>query len=332
MKFVDQAAISVRSGNGGPGCTSFRREKFIEKGGPDGGDGGDGGDVVLKVDPRKKTLYDYRRIKFHKAENGRPGQGSQKHGRNGKGKIIELPPGTTVYNQETDDLIIDLTENDQTFIIAKGGKGGRGNKRFATSTNQAPRYSQPGLPGEELSLRLELKLIADAGIIGMPNAGKSTLLSRISNARPRVAEYPFTTLTPAIGMIEPDFGEPFAVADIPGLIEGAHEGTGLGIKFLKHVERTGILIHLIDVSAIDPETPSRELDMINRELALYSEKLAAKQQMIVLNKIDLTGAAQKADIFKKSLDSEQQIHTISAATGEGIPSFLQALTQMIHNT
>ena len=331
MKFVDQAAISVRSGNGGPGCTSFRREKFIEKGGPDGGDGGDGGDVVLKVDPRKKTLYDYRRIKFHKGENGRPGQGSRKHGRNGKEKIIELPPGTTVYNEETEELIVDLTENDQTFIIARGGKGGRGNKRFATSTNQAPRYSQPGLPGEELNLRLELKLIADAGIIGMPNAGKSTLLSRISNARPRVAEYPFTTLTPAIGMIEPDFGEPFAVADIPGLIEGAHEGTGLGIEFLKHVERTGILIHLIDVSAIDPQAPTRELDLINREMALYSEKLAAKQQMIVLNKIDLTGAARKADIFKKSADSGQ-LHSISAATGEGIPSFLQALTQMIHNT
>ena len=329
MKFVDQAAISVRSGNGGPGCTSFRREKYIEKGGPDGGDGGDGGDVVLKVDPRKKTLYDYRRIKFHKAENGKPGQGSQKHGRNGKGKIIELPPGTTVYNQETGELITDLTQNEQTFIIAKGGKGGRGNKRFATSTNQAPRYSQPGLPGEELALRLELKLIADAGIIGMPNAGKSTLLSRISNARPRVAEYPFTTLTPAIGMIEPDFGEPFAVADIPGLIEGAHEGTGLGIKFLKHVERTGILIHLIDVSAIDPDFPTRELDMINRELALYSEKLAAKEQLIVLNKIDLTGAAQKAAMFKECVKSGE-ILMISAVTGEGIESFLQTLTQMIH--
>lgn len=331
MKFVDQAAISVRSGNGGPGCTSFRREKFIEKGGPDGGDGGDGGDIVLKVDPRKKTLYDYRRIKFHKAENGRPGQGSQKHGRNGNGKIIELPPGTAVYNGETGELIIDLTENDQTFPIAKGGKGGRGNKRFATSTNQAPRFSQPGLPGEELSLRLELKLIADAGIIGMPNAGKSTLLAGISNARPRVAEYPFTTLTPAIGMIEPDFGEPFAVADIPGLIEGAHDGTGLGIRFLKHVERTGILIHLVDVSAIDPTEPTRELDMINKELALYSEKLAAKEQMIVLNKIDLTGAAQKADVFKKSVP-DREIHTISAATGKGIPTLLQALAQMIHTT
>lgn len=331
MKFVDQAEISVRSGNGGPGCTSFRREKFIEKGGPDGGDGGVGGDVVLKVDPRKKTLYDYRRIKFHKAENGMPGQGSRKHGRNGKEKIIELPPGTAVYNKDTDELIIDLTGNDQTFIIAGGGKGGRGNKRFATSTNQAPRYSQPGLPGEELNLRLELKLIADAGIIGMPNAGKSTLLSRISNARPRVDQYPFTTLTPSIGMIEPAFGEPFAVADIPGLIEGAHDGTGLGIKFLKHVERTGILIHLIDVSAIDPQAPTRELDLINREMALYSEKLAAKQQMIVLNKIDLTGAARKAEIFKKRVDSGQ-IQAISAATGEGIPSFLRALTQMIHNT
>lgn len=245
MKFVDEADISVRSGDGGAGCTSFRREKFIEKGGPDGGDGGDGGDIILKVDPRKKTLYDYRRIKFHKAENGQPGQGSRKHGRNGREKIIEVPPGTTVYNRETGELITDLTENDQTFILAKGGKGGRGNKRFATSTNRAPRYSQPGIPGFELAIRLELKLIADAGIIGLPNAGKSTLLARISNARPRVAEYPFTTLTPAIGMIEPDFGEPFAVADIPGLIEGAHQGTGLGIKFLKHVDKDTGPFHML---------------------------------------------------------------------------------------
>ncbi|MCP4021252.1 MAG: GTPase ObgE, partial [Desulfobacteraceae bacterium] len=288
MKFVDEALISVRSGDGGSGCTSFRRERYIEKGGPDGGDGGHGGHVILKVDQGKRTLYDYRRQKFQKAQNGSPGLGKQKHGKNGTHCYINLPAGTLVSNADTEDLIVDLTQIDDEYVVAKGGKGGRGNKRFASSTNRAPRHSQPGLPGTELKLKLELKLLADVGIVGLPNAGKSTLISRISAARPKIADYPFTTLTPSLGMVEPKFGEPFAVADIPGLIEGAHKGTGLGISFLKHIERTGILIHLIDVSDIDPDDPLTAFKLINNELSQYSKTLADKTQIVVLNKIDLT--------------------------------------------
>lgn len=328
MKFVDEATITVQSGNGGPGCTSFRRERFIEKGGPDGGDGGDGGNVILRVDPSKRTLIDYRRNKLFKARNGSPGEGKQKHGRNGTDIILDLPAGTIVSHAESNEVIIDLTQVNETFTIAHGGKGGRGNKRFATSTNRAPRYSQPGLPGTELKLKLELKLLADVGIIGLPNAGKSTLISRISAARPKVADYPFTTLTPTLGMVDPGFGQPFAVADIPGLIEGAHEGIGLGITFLKHVERTKLLVHLVDASQIDLSSPLKAFDLINRELARYSETLAGKEQVVVLNKTDLTGTEQQVDSFKNALGSSRVL-AISAATGNGCDRLVQFLARCL---
>ncbi len=328
MKFVDEAIVTIWSGNGGAGCTSFRRERFIEFGGPNGGDGGDGGDVILRVTPGKRTLFDYRRQKLHKAKNGAPGLGSQKHGKNGRNCVLELPAGTLVSNAETLEKIVDLTDPDKEFVIAEGGKGGRGNKRFATATNRAPRYSQPGLPGTEIKLKLELKLLADVGLVGLPNAGKSTLISAMSAARPKIASYPFTTLTPTIGMVDAPFGEPFAVADIPGLIEGAHEGIGLGIKFLKHIERTGILIHLIDSGEIDPENPLAAYTLINKELSMYSDTLAGKTQILVLNKTDLTGTDNRIEAFKAALPGHQ-ILTISAATGQGVKPLIQFLAKKL---
>ncbi len=328
MKFVDEAIIIVRSGDGGRGCTSFRRERYIERGGPDGGDGGDGGDVILKIAPDKRTLFDFRRQKLLKARNGQPGQGRQKHGKNGSHCILSLPPGTIVSHADTNEIIVDLTHTQDEIIIAHGGMGGRGNKRFATSTNRAPRYSQPGIPGIELKLKLELKLLADVGLVGLPNAGKSTLITSISSARPKIADYPFTTLTPILGMVEPPFGEPFAVADIPGLIEGAHEGTGLGISFLKHIERTGILVHLIDADKIDTDSPLDGFNLINNELAKYSKALAEKLQVVVLNKMDLPGTTEKATAFKRAAD-KIQVLTLSAATGKGVKELVQLLSSRL---
>ena len=257
MKFIDEAIITVQSGNGGRGCVSFRREKFIPRGGPDGGDGGNGGDVVFKVSPKKRTLYQFCHQKMIRAKNGGPGEGQQKTGKSAQTLVIEIPPGTTVIDPETNEIIHDFVNSDEEFIIAKGGRGGQGNKRFTTSTNRAPRFAQPGEPGQTVKLKLVLKLLADVGIIGFPNAGKSTLVSVLSSARPKIGNYPFTTLTPSLGIVYTDWGEPFAIADIPGLIEGAHTGAGLGIKFLRHIERTKILVHLIDAAAIDPEKPLR---------------------------------------------------------------------------
>ncbi len=328
MKFVDEAIITVSSGNGGPGCTSFRRERYIEFGGPDGGDGGNGGDVILRVDPGQRTLYEYRRQKLFNAKNGASGLGKQKHGRNGSHKFLDLPPGTLVSDADTLEPIIDLTLEHTEHLVAKGGQGGRGNKRFASATNRAPRYSQPGIPGIEMRLKLELKLLADVGIVGLPNAGKSTLISAISSARPKIADYPFTTLTPTLGMVEPPFGEPFAVADIPGLIEGAHEGIGLGIKFLKHIERTGLLIHLIDAGGIDPENPLESFNLINNELAMYSKKLAQKAQIVVLNKLDLTGVENRVDEFKAALPN-LKILAISAVTGQGVKPLVKMLASKL---
>ncbi len=310
---------------------SFRRERFIERGGPDGGDGGKGGSVILRVDPAKRTLFDYRRQKLQIAKNGAPGLGRLKHGKNGKDCFLDLPPGTLVSNAETMEPIVDLTETDTEFIVAHGGMGGRGNKRFASATNRAPRHAQPGIAGIELKLKLELKLMADVGLVGLPNAGKSTLISAISAARPKIANYPFTTLTPSIGMVEPPFGEPFAVADIPGLIEGAHEGIGLGIKFLKHIERTGILVHLIDAGEIDPEDPLAAHALINNELSMYSKKLAGKTQVLVLNKMDLTGAENRVDAFKSALP-DHEILTISAVTGQGVKSLVKTLATKLQTT
>jgi len=331
VKFIDEAVITVQSGDGGRGCVSFRREKFVPRGGPDGGDGGKGGDVILKTTSRKRTLYQFRYKKHFKTENGAHGQGKQKTGKNGRNLVIELPPGTLVTDANTECVIKDLVNTDETLVIATGGRGGQGNTRFKTSTNRAPRFAQPGEPGETRTLKLELKLLADVGIIGLPNAGKSTLIRAISSARPKIGDYPFTTITPSLGVVQTDWTEPFVVADIPGLIEGAHKGIGLGIKFLRHIERTRILVHLIDISTIDLDNPLQAYHIINQELALYNSKLAQKPQIIVLNKIDLPDIRKAAEIFQSAV-KDQKIELISARTGKGVEELKRQIVHVLNKT
>ena len=328
MKFIDEATITVQSGDGGRGCVSFRRERFIPRGGPDGGDGGDGGDVILVINLQKRTLYHFRFKKHFKAQNGKSGQGKQKTGKNGKNLTIEIPPGTLVKEAETGQILKDFVGSDETFVVAKGGRGGQGNKRFVTSTNRAPRFSQPGECGQTVTLKLELKLIADVGIIGLPNAGKSTLISVLSSARPQIGDYPFTTLTPNLGVIQTGFSEPLVIADIPGLIEGAHKGAGLGIRFLRHIERTYVLIHLIDVSAIDVNDPLQAYHTICAELLAYNKKLTEKPQIVVLNKLDLPGADKAAAKFQ-SAAREMDILSISAVTGKGVDVLKSKIVAML---
>ena len=328
MKFIDEATIIVQSGNGGSGCVSFRRERFIPRGGPDGGDGGKGGDVLLRSTSRKRTLYHLQFKKLYKAPNGSPGQGSQKSGRKGADLILEVPAGTIGSNTETGEMVFDLSKPDQEVIVAHGGRGGQGNRRFKSSTHQAPRFAQPGEPGQSLTLKLELKSLADVGIIGLPNAGKSTLISILSSAQPKIASYPFTTLTPTLGVVQAHGQEPFVVADIPGLIEGAHDGAGLGIRFLKHVERTRILLHLIDASALDPDDPLESYRVVNHELKMYSRELAEKPQLVVLNKLDVAGARELADRFCQALPDGAALR-LSAATHQGLDTVKTAMVQML---
>jgi GTP-binding protein len=317
VKFIDEVTIIVQSGDGGRGCVSFRRERFIPRGGPDGGDGGKGGDVIFHVTSRKRTLYHLRFKKHYQAPHGENGQGSQRTGHGGGDLTIEVPAGTLVIDAETGETLFDLTQPEQDVVVAKGGRGGQGNLRFKTSTNRAPRFAQPGEPGQTLTLRLELKLLADVGIIGLPNAGKSTLISILSAAQPKIANYPFTTLTPNLGVVQIHGREPLIAADIPGLIEGAHTGAGLGIRFLRHVERTRILLHLIDASTLDPENPLAPLHAVNRELSMYSAALAQKPQLVVLNKLDVDGAEALAEKFCQALP-DCHVLRMSAATHQGL--------------
>ena len=330
MKFIDEVFITVQSGDGGQGCVSFRREKFVPRGGPDGGDGGKGGDIILQGTSRRRTLYPFRFRRQFKAKNGTHGRGKQKTGKNGQDLIIEVPLGTLVSNADTNELIEDFTQPDQKRIIAKGGRGGQGNSRFKTSTQRAPRFAQPGEPGQYIKLKLELKLLADIGIIGLPNAGKSTLISVISSARPKIADYPFTTLNPTLGVVQPDQEEPFVVADIPGLIEGAHKGAGLGIRFLRHIERTRILVHLIDASNIDPQIPLASYETINAELAQYNPQLMEKPQILVLNKMDIPGTEQIAELVQASV-KDHQVMMISAAAHQGIEALKLKLVELLDN-
>ena len=332
MKFIDETVITVQSGNGGRGCVSFRREKFIPKGGPDGGDGAKGGDVILRASSARRTLYRFRFERQFKADNGGHGQGNQRSGRAGRDLIIEIPPGTVVTDADTGEIIKDFDSLEESFIIARGGRGGQGNTRFKSSTHRTPRFAQPGEPGQTLNLKLELKLLADVGLVGLPNAGKSTLIRAMTSARPKVGSYPFTTLTPSLGVVQTGWGDPFVVADIPGLIEGAHEGTGLGIRFLRHVERTRVLVHLIDVDQIDPEDPLGTLRTINNELALYSEDLARKPQIVVLNKLDLPRAGELADAFEASGEVSAWAFEplrISAETGEGVQQLVSRILLLL---
>jgi len=328
VKFIDEARITVQSGKGGAGCVSLRREKYIPKGGPDGGDGGRGGDVIFKATTKKRTLYHLQFQKLCKAKNGSGGQGNNRAGKGGEDLIIELPPGTLVVDVDTGDLIKDLVDPDEVFVVAKGGRGGLGNARFKSSTNRTPRFAQPGEPGQTLNLRLELKLLADVGVVGLPNAGKSTLVSAMSSARPKIADYPFTTLTPNLGVVQTNRREPFIIADIPGLIEGAHTGTGLGIQFLRHVERTRVLVHLVDAAAIDSDHPLRDLDTVNRELHRYSPTLSEKPQLVVLNKMDVAWAEDAATLFRQAF-GEGDLLKISAATGKGLDWLTATLCNLL---
>lgn len=333
--FIDKAKIEVIAGSGGNGCVSFRREKYVPRGGPDGGDGGCGGDIILRANKHLNTLINFRYKKHFKAERGSHGKGKNKKGRDGKDKKIEVPVGTEVYD-EKENKIFDLIEDGQEVVVAKGGKGGRGNAHFVTSINQAPKIAEKGEPGEERKIFLKLKLIADVGIIGLPNAGKSTLLRRISSAKPEIADYPFTTLTPCLGVVKVDEENSFVGVDIPGIIEGASEGKGLGDKFLSHIERTRLLLHLIDLSDIDKkEEVLNRISIVNKELNLFNPKLKNLPQIIVLNKIDLL-PEQKRKVGARCLLPHQEIieflkrrnykvHSISAQTGIGIKELLYAV-------
>ena len=330
MKFIDEASITVQSGNGGRGCVSFRREKYIPRGGPDGGDGGKGGDIILVSSSRRRTLQQFRYKKIFKAPNGDPGAGNNKSGKNGADLVIEVPAGTQVTDLETGQRIQDFTQIGQTFCPAIGGRGGQGNRRFKSSTHRAPRFAQPGEPNQTLSLKLELKLLADVGLIGLPNAGKSTLISVISAARPKIADYPFTTITPNLGVVADGIDEPFVVADIPGLIAGAHQGAGLGIRFLKHIERTKVLVHMIDAGEIDLEDPLADYHTVNRELANYDTDLTTKPRIVVLNKLDLPHAQEAVKAFGAAAASAGfNFMTISAATGQGLAKLKTAIVDIL---
>ena len=319
VKFVDEAKIYVKSGRGGKGCVSFRREKFVPRGGPNGGDGGNGGSVILIARQNMSSLLDHRYKQHYKAENGEHGRGKDQHGKNAPTLLVPVPVGTVVKDFFTGEILGDLTEDGDTLVVAKGGRGGRGNARFATPTNRAPRYAEPGEEAEERTLLLELKLLADVGIIGFPNAGKSTLISRISAARPKIADYPFTTLIPNLGVVSYNEGKTFVVADIPGLIKGAHEGTGLGIKFLRHIERTKVLIHLLDLSPLTERDPIEDYHQMTGELKAYSADLIKKPQIIAPNKIDITEAREKLKEIKTYFNKLGiEVFPISSATGEGL--------------
>ncbi|KPK58538.1 MAG: hypothetical protein AMK73_09230 [Planctomycetes bacterium SM23_32] len=316
MRFVDEAAIYVKAGDGGDGCVSFRREKYVPRGGPDGGDGGDGGDVLIAPDPNLSTLLDLVSRAQFRAADGERGGPRNRTGASGEDLCIRVPLGTVVTDEDTGLQILDLAEPRQPVVVAPGGRGGRGNARFKSATNQVPTRCEEGRPGRERRLRLELKLVADVGLIGRPNAGKSTLLSHISAAHPKIAAYPFTTLQPMVGIVETDAYQRFTVADLPGLIEGAHEGKGLGDEFLRHIERTRVLVHLVDAAPTYGSEPVANYHVIREELALYSAPLAAKPELVVATKMDLHGAGQGLARLRQGLGRE--VTGISAVTGQGV--------------
>jgi len=332
MKFVDEATIRVQAGNGGHGCLSFRREKFVERGGPDGGDGGHGGSVYLVADPSMNTLADFRVARKFKAETGQGGSGRNKTGRSGEDLEVKIPCGTVVHDVDTGELICDLTEPGQRQMVSEGGRGGLGNTRFKSSINRAPRKITQGTQGEGRHLSLELKVLADVGLLGMPNAGKSTLITAMSQARPRIADYPFTTLHPNLGVVRVGNLQSFVMADIPGLIEGASDGAGLGIQFLRHLQRTGLLLHLVDIAPIDGSDPAAVVKAIAAELGKFSTDLADKERWLVINKIDLLTSEDLAAAREKllaDLDWRGPVFDVSAATGEGTEALGQAIMRAL---
>ena len=327
MRFIDEASIEVTAGNGGNGCLSFRREKFIPKGGPDGGDGGSGGDIIIETDESLTTLQDFRLQKKYKAKNGSQGLGKNKHGKDAENTILKVPVGTLIIDEETNELIADLIENTQSIVLAKGGKGGFGNARFKTSTNRAPRKTTNGFEGEKLSIKLELKVLADVGLLGLPNAGKSTFISVVSSAKPKIADYPFTTLKPNLGVVKNDFSS-FVIADIPGLISGASSGAGLGFKFLKHLSRVKLLLHLVDLSSFAENELTDDIRKIEKELELYDSKLFKTDRWIILNKNDLN--PEKSEIIKKFIGNnfpDIPVYNISSVSMNGVKKLVEDISK-----
>ncbi len=328
--FIDEVTIQVKAGDGGNGCLAFRREKYVPRGGPSGGDGGRGGDVILVADENYNTLLHFRYNPEHRAGRGRHGEGSNRTGRDGKSIELPVPVGTVAYDADTGELIHDFTVPGERFVVARGGRGGRGNARFATSTHQAPTEHEPGKPGEEKRLRLELKLLADVGLVGFPNAGKSTLVSAISAARPKIADYPFTTLEPHLGVVSLDDLRTYVVADIPGLIEGAHEGHGLGTRFLRHVERTRLLAHLVDVSEANERDPVEDFEVVMRELAGFSDALAAKPMIVVATKLDAVQDGSRIEALRRHAAGRGlDFFAISAAANQGLAELKYAMGERV---
>jgi GTP-binding protein len=329
--FLDEAAIHVRGGRGGNGCVAFRREKYVPMGGPSGGDGGDGGSVWLVGKQSRNTLYHLRFASLYAAQRGRHGEGSNKSGKSGEDLEIQVPLGTVVYDEETGELVGEVLEDGQRLLVAKGGHGGRGNARFATATNQAPRNSEPGTDGGDRRLRLELKLLADVGVIGLPNAGKSTLISVVSAARPKIADYPFTTLIPQLGVVaEGPLGEPFVIADLPGLIAGAAQGAGLGIQFLRHIERCRVLVHMVDLSAESGETGAvADLETVERELDAFNPQLLQRARLIVGSKLDSASPERREELRRAAEERGLPYLEISAVVGDGVPPLVSALSHLL---
>ncbi|MCY9373601.1 MULTISPECIES: GTPase ObgE [Bacillus] len=330
--FVDQVKVYVKGGDGGNGMVAFRREKYVPKGGPAGGDGGKGGDVVFEVDEGLRTLMDFRYKKHFKAIRGEHGMSKNQHGRNADDMVIKVPPGTVVTDDDTKQVIADLTEHGQQAVIARGGRGGRGNSRFATPANPAPQLSENGEPGKERYVVLELKVLADVGLVGFPSVGKSTLLSVVSSAKPKIADYHFTTLVPNLGMVETDDGRSFVMADLPGLIEGAHQGVGLGHQFLRHIERTRVIVHVIDMSGLEGRDPYEDYVTINQELSEYNLRLTERPQIIVANKMDMPQAAENLEAFKDKLTDDYPVFPVSAVTREGLRELLFEVANQLEKT
>jgi GTP-binding protein len=328
MKFIDEARITVEAGNGGSGCLSFRREKFVPRGGPDGGDGGDGGNIYFVANPNLNTLIDFRYQRFYKAQNGQSGQGSNCTGKSGEDLKIDVPVGTIVLDAETHERLGDLNQPGQELLVARGGFHGLGNARYKSSINRAPRQTSPGSEGERKELRLELRVLADVGLLGLPNAGKSTLIRAVSDARPKVADYPFTTLHPNLGVVQVARHQSFVIADIPGLIEGASEGAGLGLRFLKHLSRTGILLHIVDIAPVDGHDPVEDIQVILKELEKYDTELLHKPRWLVFNKIDALMPEEAEEVIQKILKKlgwKAPYFSISAISGMGTKELVQAL-------